>query len=161
MDFSIIKEKVIWFKDKAVDAANKTLEKWAEAIQKSSFTLTDLSALEWFIAKSKNYYNDVMKKEITKCVIVIFAPKNTDFYKKALYILPIVYTKSWTLNIEVKIVDSSIEWLDISKYNITELPSLVLFENEKVVKVVAGEEKINKIVTGLTLDIISTIKSTN
>jgi hypothetical protein len=35
---------------------------------------------------------------------------------------------------------------------------LVLFENEKVVKVVATEEKINKIVKSFTLDIEKSIK---
>ncbi len=159
MNFASLKEKMNWLKDKAIDITNKTLEKWAEAIQKSNFTIVDLATLESFISKSKNYYNDVMKKEVTKCVIVIFATKGTDFFKKALYILPVVYTKSWTANIEVKLVDTNIEWIDLLKYNITELPSLVLFENEKVIKVVAWEEKINKIVTGLNLDIVSTIKS--
>lgn len=160
MNLASLKEKMNWLKDKAIDLTNKTLEKWAEAIQNSAFTINDLQTLNDFIAKSKNYYNDVTKKEVCKKVIVLFASKETDFFKKALYILPVVYTKSWTANISVKIVDSSIEWLDLTKYTITSLPSLVLFENEKVVKVVAGEEKINKIVTGLTLDIEKTVLET-
>lgn len=157
MDFTNLKEKMLWLKDKAIKITNETIEKWAEAIQNSSFTLSDLEWIEKFIWKSKNYYNDVMKKEISKRVIVIFAQKWSDFFKKALYILPVVYTKSWTRNIEIKIADAWVEWLDLSKYNVITLPSLVLFENEKVLKLVAGEEKINKIVTGLTLDIEKTV----
>lgn len=160
MDFTNLKEKVLWLKDKAKKITNETIEKWAEAIQNSSFTLSDLEWIEKFIWKSKNYYNDVMKKEVSKRVIVIFAQKWSDFFKKALYILPVVYTKSWTRNIEIKIADAWVEWLDLTKYNVTVLPSLVLFENEKVLKLVAGEEKINKIVTGLTLDIEKTVLET-
>jgi hypothetical protein len=44
------------------------------------------------------------------------------------------------------------------RFQITVLPSLVLFENEKVVKVVATEEKINKIINNLSLDIEKSIK---
>lgn len=153
MNFEEIKWKMLWLKEKALSVANEAIEKWAEVIQNSSFTINDLEWLESFISKSKNYYNDVTKKEVSKRVIVIFAEKWSDFFKKALYILPVVYTKSWTRNIEIKIVDTWISWLDLLKYQTSILPSLVMFENEKVLKVVAGEEKINKIVTGLTLDI--------
>nr|MDD3720164.1 hypothetical protein [Candidatus Gracilibacteria bacterium] len=153
MNFEEIKGKMLGLKEKALSVANEAIEKGAEVIQNSSFTINDLEGLESFISKSKNYYNDVTKKEVSKRVIVIFAEKGSDFFKKALYILPVVYTKSWTRNIEIKIVDTGISGLDLLKYQTSILPSLVMFENEKVLKVVAGEEKINKIVTGLTLDI--------
>jgi hypothetical protein len=124
----------------------------------SNFTIKTLFELEDFIWKSKNYFSESSNKEETKKIICIFASKESDFFKKFLYELPVIYTKAWTRNIWIKLVESSLEWLDLSKYQIVSIPSLVLFENEKVVKVVATEEKINKIVKSLSLDIEKSIK---
>ncbi len=157
MYLNIIKEKLLEAKNTTIKFSKNIISNWATKLQESSLTISKIDDLEKFVEKSRNYYNDVMKKEVTKKVIVIFAPKNSDFYKKALYILPVIYTKAWTTNIDVRMSDSWIEWLDLNKYAVLELPSLVYFENEKVEKIVAGEEKINKIVKGLTLNVESTI----
>lgn len=158
MDFSKLKEKFSSFKSDSLKLYNETVEKTAKKLIESNFTIKTLFELEDFIWKSKNYFSESSNKEETKRIICIFASKESDFFKKFLYELPVIYTKAWARNIWIKLVESSLEWLELSKYQIVSIPSLVLFENEKVVKVVATEEKINKIVKSLTLDIEKTIK---
>lgn len=157
MDFSKFKEKLSSFKDTTVKFYNKTLDDTAKKLANSSFTIKTLFDLEDFISKSKYYFNEASGKEEWKKIICIFASKDSEFFKDFLYELPLVYTKAWARNIQIKLVESSIEWLDLSRYSIKEIPSLVLFENEKVSKVVASEEKINKIVKSLSLDIEESI----
>ncbi len=158
MDFSKLKEKFSSIKSDSLKLYNETVEKTAKKLIESNFTIKTLFELEDFIWKSKNYFSESSNKEETKKIICIFASKESDFFKKFLYELPVIYTKAWTRNIWIKLVESSLEWLDLSKYQIVSIPSLVLFENEKVVKVVATEEKINKIVKSLSLDIEKSIK---
>ncbi|MFA5917211.1 MAG: hypothetical protein WC850_03145 [Candidatus Gracilibacteria bacterium] len=158
MDFSKLKEKFSSFKSDSLKLYNETVEKTAKKLIESNFTIKTLFELEDFIGKSKNYFSESSNKEETKRIICIFASKESDFFKKFLYELPVIYTKAWARNIGIKLVESSLEGLELSKYQIVSIPSLVLFENEKVVKVVATEEKINKIVKSLTLDIEKTIK---
>jgi hypothetical protein len=85
------------------------LEKSSITLKNSNLNISNLERFELFINKSENYYNEVVKKEYSRNVIVIFASKDSDFYKKALYIFPVVFTKAWSANIEFKLVDSSIE----------------------------------------------------
>lgn len=153
MDFWQLKEKLLQAKNKSIDVFNKTVEKWTGKLIESNLTIKTLFDLDNFISKSKNVYNPQTWQDSVKKVICIFASKESDFFKKSLYILPVIFTKWWTSNISVKLVDSSLEWLDLKKFEVETLPSLVLIENEKVIKVVAWEEKIDKIVTWLTLDI--------
>lgn len=157
MDFSKFKEKLSSFKDTTVKFYNKTLDDTAKKLANSSFTIKTLFDLEDFISKSKYYFNEASGKQDGKKIICIFASKDSEFFKDFLYELPVIYTKAWARNIQIKLVESSIEWLDLSRYTIKEIPSLVLFENEKVSKVVASEEKINKIVKSLSLDIEESI----
>ncbi len=158
MDFSKLKEKFSSIKSDTLKFYNETVEKTAKKLVESNFTIKTLFELQDFIWKSKNYFSESSNKEETKMIICIFASKESDFFKNFLYELPVIYTKAWSRNIGIKLVESSLEWLDLSKYQIVSIPSLVLFENEKVVKVVATEEKINKIVKSLTLDIEKSIK---
>ncbi|MDD3302505.1 MAG: hypothetical protein PHN31_03040 [Candidatus Gracilibacteria bacterium] len=157
MDFGKIKDKLQIAKNKTIEIFNKTIEKGASKLIESDLTVKTLFDLDNFIHKSKNSYNTETGKDIIKKIICIFASKESDFFKKSLYLLPIIYTKGWTNNIPVKLIDSNIEGLELNKFEIETIPSLVLIENEKVIKVVAGEEKINKIVTNLSLDIEKTV----
>ncbi|NDK08178.1 hypothetical protein EOM39_02930 [Candidatus Gracilibacteria bacterium] len=158
MDFSKFKEKLSTFKSTSVKFYNDTLDKTAKKLADSSFTIKTLFDLEDFIGKSKNYFSEASGKEEGKKIICIFAIKESEFFKNFLYELPVIYTKAWARNIGIKIVDSTIEGLELTRYGIKQLPSLVLFENEKVSKVIETEEKINKIIKGLTLDIEESIK---
>jgi len=47
--------------------------------------------------------------------------------------------------------------VDLKKYTFKTYPSLILFENLKVSKVIEGEENIQKVVNSLSLDINKTI----
>lgn len=158
MDFSKIKEKLSSIKSSTTKLYNETVEKTAKKLVESSFTIKTLFDLEDFIWKSKNYFSEASWKEEWKKIICIFASKESDFFKRFLFELPLIYTKAWSRNIWIKLVESSFEWLDLARFQVSILPSLVLFENEKVIKVVATEEKINKIINGLNLDIEKSIK---
>jgi len=158
MDFSKFKDKLSSLKSSAVKVYNETVEKSAVKLIGSNFTIKTLFELEDFIWKSKNYFSEASGKEEWKKIICIFASKESDFFKKFLYEIPVIYTKAWSRNIWIKLVESSFDWLDLPRFQISVLPSLVLFENEKVAKVVATEEKINKIINNLSLDIEKSIK---
>jgi len=158
MDFSKFREKLSSIKSSTAKFYNETIENTAKKVVQSNFTIKTLFELEDFIWKSKNYFSEASGKEEWKKIICIFASKDSDFFKKFLYEIPLIYTKAWSRNIWIKLVESSFEGLDLLRFNVTVLPSLVLFENEKVAKVVATEEKINKIVNGLNLDIEKSIK---
>ncbi len=158
MDFSKFKEKLSSIKSSTAKFYNDNVDKTAKKVVDSGLTIKTLFELEDFIWKSKNYFSEASWKEEWKRIICIFASKESDFFKNFLFKIPLIYTKAWSRNIWIKLVESSLEWLDLPRFQISILPSLVLFENEKVVKVVATEEKINKIVNGLNLDIEKSIK---
>ena len=154
MDFKDLKEKALNLKDKAVKKTNNLIDSSSKKLQESSFVLKDEKAFLEFIKKSKNYTNKDLK-EIKKKVIIICALKDSSFYKKALYMIPVLYTKSWAQNMPLKM--SSIDIKLLEKYWVTDFPSLLVFENEKILKFVPWEDNIEKVVKSLTLDINETI----
>lgn len=155
MDLQTIKNKAIWLKNKAIDASSKKLAE-------SRFTINNLDTLNTFIQRSKNTsFTDVETgkiKHFAKKTFVLFWDEKTEFFKQALYILPILATKWYSQNIPVKLAKSNIQKLDLKQYNIDKLPSLVVFENLKVNKVISGEENILKLVKKVNLNINSSIE---
>ena len=158
MDFSKIKEKAKLLKDKAKTWIWNLINSSAEKLQESEFVLKNKENLELFITKSKNKVNED-QTTTKRRIIVIFARLDTDFYKKALYRIPILYTKAWTQNVEIKMCSLPNE--DLENYKIINLPSLVVFEDEKVYKIIEWEEKIKKVVNWFTLDINKLVESIN
>jgi hypothetical protein len=73
-------------------------------------------------------------KEFVRKAIIIFAKKESDFYKKSLIQLPILITKAFSQNIPLKMCNIDIE--DLKEYKIIIQPCLVVFETEKVVKII-------------------------
>jgi hypothetical protein len=49
---------------------------------------------------------------------------------------PILATKAFYQNIVLKLAISNIKDVDLKIYNINKIPSLVIFENNKVIKVI-------------------------
>ena len=153
MDFAKLKEKAIKFK-------NDTIDKAAQKLAESSIVIKKQDDLEEFIAKSKNTsFTDEKTwetKEFTKHSIVIFVKKDSDFYKQSLIDVPVLLTKAFASNLNLKICD--IDLKELKDFNIKETPALVLFTNEKLEKIINWEEKIKKVVKTLDLDIIKAIK---
>ncbi len=139
-------------KDSLLKVANQVIDKWVEVLQTSSFQISKIEELEALVETSKNY-TSVSGKEYSKKAIVIVADLKSDFYKKLLYLFPILYTKAWSQNIGIKIVWSELAGLDREKLGITTIPMLLVFGNRQVYKSFAGEENIFKIVSKLSLDI--------
>ena len=155
MDFSKIKSKLIETKNKAVD-------KSAEFLWNSAFTIKTLESLNEIIKKSKKttFTNKETweTKEFNKKIIVVFWDENSDFFKESLLSFPVLATKAFSQNITLKLAKTSIEWLKLEDYNIKETPSLLVFQDEKIIKVVSWRENILKLVKYINLDINSEIE---
>jgi len=152
MDFWALKDKALKFK-------NDIVEWWAKKLAESSMVINKVQDLEKFIEKSKTKTFTSQEtgetKTFIKKVIVIFGEKDSDFFKKALIQLPVLVTKAFSQNIPLKMCDIKIE--ELQKYWIKSFPSLVVFETEKVVKVIDSKENITKVVTGFTMNIEESI----
>lgn len=148
MDFAELKKKALKFKDDVVEkSAKKLAESW--------MVLNTQDELESFIKKSKTTSFTSKEtgetKTFVKKVIVIFAEKESDFFDKSLVQFPVLVTKAFSQNIPLKMCD--IDLKDLKAYKLKSLPTLVVFETEKVAKTVEGVEKISTIVKSLSLNI--------
>jgi len=154
MDFKDLKEKVLKFKD-------ETITSGAKKLAESSMVIKSKEDLDKLISKSKNTKFTSKEtwetKVFIKHSIVIFVEKKSDFYKDALVQVPVLATKAWTSSISLKMCDLDLK--DLSDYKITETPTLALFTDEKLSKVVIWEEDIKTIVKTLDLDIIKAIEN--
>lgn len=154
MDFKSFKEKVIKFKD-------DTISSWAKKLAESNMVIKTVDDLNDIISKSKNtsFTNKETweTKNFTKHSVVIFSWKDSEFYKDALVGLPVLVTKAWSGWVALKMCD--LELKDLKKYKITEIPTLALFTNEKLEKIIIWEEDIKTIVKTLDLDIIKAIEN--
>ena len=153
MDFAELKKKAIKF-------GNDMVETWAKKLAESSMVINKIEDLEKFIEKSKTKSftssETGVTKEFIKKVIVIFAEKDSSFMKKSLVWLPVLITKAFSQNIPLKMCDIKLE--ELKKYDIKKLPTLVVFETEKIIDVVEWEEDINKITKSLSIDINKSIE---
>lgn len=161
MDFKTLKQKAIEAKQKAVEFKNKTIEKTAQQVSKSSLVIKNNEELEYFITKSEN--KTFVDKEWTtkifeKRVFVIFGDSKNKFFEEMLIAIPILYTKSFSQSTSFKLVDINNEKIDLKKYSLEEYPSMVVFENKEVYKIIAWEKNIKKVVNSFTLDINKTIE---
>lgn len=159
MDFKALKEKALQLKQKTSEQTMKAINYSAKKLSNSSFTIEKKEDLSLIIQKSKQstYKNKETWEEKTykHQSIVIFADEWSNFFKEALYILPVIITKAFTQNISVKLAKSKIEWVDLAQYNVKSdiLPCLVVFEDEKVIKNIEWSENILKLVKSFDLDI--------
>lgn len=150
MDFNKIKSKII-------ETKNKAVIKSADLLSNSLFTIKTNEELKKTIEKSKKtiFTNKETweTKEFNKKVIIIFWDEESDFFKDSLINFPVLATKAFSQNIALKLAKIKIEWLNLEDYNIKDIPSLVVFENEKVIKVISWRENILKLVKSIKLDI--------
>lgn len=161
MDFSKVKAKALELKNKAIELKNKAIESTAKKISESTLVLINQQNLEDFILKSENKKvttPEWEEKIFTKRVFVIFWNSKENFFKEFMLSLPILITKAFSQNISFKVVDISNVSIDYSKYEIKEFPSILVFQNKEVYKLISGEEKFKKVVKSLTFDINKTIE---
>ena len=158
-----LKEEAIKLKDKAIELKDKAIESWAKKLTESKFTISTKEELEEIIESSRTTMftsKETWKtKKYKHKALVLFWEKGSDFFEKALYILPVIVTKAYTQNIKVKLAKSDIEGVELSSYWVKELPSLVVFEEKKLLKVIVWEKNILKLVKSTDLDINKQIDS--
>lgn len=150
MDFQALKNKIIESKNKAIDFS-------AEKLWNSIFTVKNIDELNNIIQKSKetSFTNQEtwITKEYIKNSYVLFWDENTDFFKEALVLFPVLAAKAFSQNITLKLAKTNMKDLNLKNYQVVEVPSLVIFEKEKVKKVISGRENILKLVKSFNLDI--------
>lgn len=157
MNIKVLKKKASTFKTNTIKKIDGVIWNQANKLQSSKIVIAKISELEEFIKLSQTIKNKETWISTKKRVIVIFAEKDSDFYKWALFMIPILYTKTWTQNVQFKI--SSIPLKKLKEYKVTQTPTLVVFENKKIYKRIKGQENIEKVVKSINLNINDTIES--
>ena len=154
MDFKKLVEQA---KNKTKELSDKAVTYSSEKLVSSWLTLKKSDDVQKIIDSSENksFKNKEtgISKTFTKNSIIIFWDEKSDFFKEALYILPVLATKGFSKNISVKIAVADIKDFDYTDHKITEFPSLVLYENKEIKKIITGKENILKLVKNMNLDI--------
>jgi hypothetical protein len=146
MDFNDLKKKALELKDKANEQKDKLIASSADKISKSGAVIRDTK---------DNKKEEILKefKEKNKKSAIIFAEDTEAFFKKALYMFPVLFTKGWTQNYALKIFPvKEISEID-SFLNIEKLPTLVVYKNNEEYERYTNEEELMKVVKDLNLDI--------
>jgi len=161
MDFKSFKDNALkaakTIKDKTISVTDKTVSFTANKLASSSFTISSKQELDKFIKKSaltkfKNKETWI-EKTYSHRVIIIFGEEKSDFFKKSLISLPVLTAKAFSQNVSIKLAKSNIKNIDLNDYNVEILPSMLVYENEKLLKVINWEKNILKLVKSLSLDI--------
>ncbi len=157
MDFKKIKDKLTEATKKAWELANEKLESTWKSIINSKASIKDKEWLDLLIEKSKN--KEFTSKEtwehkvFVKRSILIIAKEESDFFKSLTYEYPILVTKTFSQNIYLKLSKEKIDWYDYKDLWVEEIPSIVVFENAKKLKIISWKENIQKLVKSIKLDI--------
>lgn len=152
MDFTDLNK----LKKKALDFTQKA----SKTIKDTTKTVVDNSAKKlwnsnFVIKQTEESLEETVEKTIieNKKVWIIFWEESEEFYKKLLVYLPVIWTKSFSKNFSIKIVNVK-KWDDVcGKYSIENLPTLVFFNSTVVEKTFSGEEEILEMVKKLSLDL--------
>lgn len=153
-----------WFSDatkkvtkNAKNFTNETLEKTWKKILNSKWTVKDKKSFDLLIEKSKNKnFTDEKtweNKIFTKRSILIIWKEDSDFFKNLTYEYPILITKTFSQNVYFKLSKEKIDGVNLEDYGVNAIPAMIIFENEKVLKVIESKENIQKLVKSFKLDI--------
>lgn len=161
MDFSKLKTKALELKDKAVEITNKTVDATAKKVWESSLVLKIQLDFDEFILKSetKTFTNQAWETKIfeKRCAVIAWDSEQ-NFFKEMLFSLPILLTKGFSQNLPIKMIDIKNKDISLEKYQLSEIPAMIIFENKEVYKTITWEDNIKKVVKSLTLDINKTIE---
>ena len=151
-----LKQKAIQGKDKALELKQKSIDFTASKISSSNLVLKDENDFEWFLLKSANKTiskDDWEDKIFVKRVLVVVWNSEDDFFKDFILSIPVLLAKSFSQSIALKLIDTKNSKIDLKKYNLTQFPSLMVFENKQLYKTISWEENVKKVVNNLSLDI--------
>jgi len=165
MDFWELKNKASKLKESAMKASKSAVEYSAAKLADSKLTLTTIQELELFLKKSLTTTgkdsSTWKQKQFQHQVIVIFTDIQSEFFRHMLYKLPVLSAKAFSQNISIRLADISMKDLDTKKYQIWDLETLVIIQDEKVLHSIAWSENIQKIVKSMTLDINKAVAELN
>ena len=154
----------MWFKDWTKKVVDKTKSGFTKVTDFSARKISESSSvsiktpedLEKFIEKSKTTEHTNEKtwetKQFQHKVALIVADEKSDFYKRISLEIPILKTKWFAWNIPVKLAKKDLEWIDFSKFSVKEYPTMLIFQEEQVLKQIIWEENIEKISKSLTIN---------
>jgi len=155
MDFKALTEKA---KKMALDATDKVKKTADEALEKTAQSFAKSGA---FIRETKEETKqaqlDKLIKE-NKKLIIIFWKEESEFFKKALIMFPVIFTKWWAQNFKLKLYPLDADETVEAEYKVNKLPTLLIFKERKISETVEGEEAVMKIVKNLSLDVEGVVK---
>ena len=157
MDFKKIKEKALELKKQAEKKRKEAIDYSAKKLAWSGLTISTKEDFKSFVeksAKTKWQNKETGKvKYFSHRVIIIIWEEKSEFFKKALYQLPVLATKWFTQNTPVKLAKAKITWVDFKEHGVKKAPAIIIFENKKLLKTVSWEENIAKLVKSFDFDI--------
>lgn len=157
MDLSKLKKYASEATSKAKKFTNDTLENTWKKILNSKETIKDKKWFDLLVSKSKNkeFTNkDTWEtKTFTKRSIMIIAKEDSDFFKSLVYEYPVLVTKAFSQNIYIKLSKEKVNWVNFDEYWVESIPCILVFENEKFLKLIDSKENIQKLVKSINLDI--------
>jgi len=163
MDFKSIKEKALELKKQASEKIDDAIDYSAKKLSESGLTISKKDEVDKLILKSKttSFKNkETGEEKIYKHrSIIVFWEEKSDFFKDALIHFPVLATKAFSQNITIKLSKEKIEGFNISDLWVKEFPAIVVFEEEKVLKVIHWKENILKLVKSINLDINKEIEN--
>lgn len=162
MDFTKIKKRALTLTTAVKKAWQDAIEYSAWKLADSKKTLksvSDLEALQKMSANSTNNTSSGEMKTFTHRSGVIFIDVKSDFFSSMLLSFPVLQAKAYSQNMSIKLMDIRTIGLDMKKYKVSQTPAFVIFENEKVFKVIQGQENIQKVVKAPSLDINKVIQT--
>jgi len=116
--------------------------------------------LEDFTKKSENkthVNNEWVTKVFTKRVFLVLWDSKDNFFKEFLILIPVLLAKSFSQNISLKMADISNDQIDYKKYEVSDFPCMIVFENNEIYKIIVWENNIKTIIKDFNLDINKTI----
>lgn len=150
MDFKAFTEKA---KQMAQDAANKVKKVADQAVEKTaqSFAKTGIFIKENEEQTKQEQLAELIKNN--KKIIIIFWKQESEFFRKALVMFPVLFTKWWAHNFKLKLYPLDEEESVSKDYKVEDLPALIIFKEGEVSETVEWAEEVMKIVKKLSLEV--------
>ncbi len=149
-----------WTKNTFKKAINYSAKKisWS-----STFSIKTKKDLEDFIKKSETTSFENPEtweiKYFKHKTILIIADETSDFYKSISLMFPVLKTKAFSQNIIIMLSKQNIEWVNFEEeYWVTELPTMLVFEDKEIYKKIIWEKNIEKISKSFKMNIEESIE---
>ena len=155
----------MWFKDSLKNFAKKTKETFNNAV---SYSAKKISSSSSFSIKTKEDLDNLIEKSgttdfVSKTwevkyfkhkTILIIAEEKSDFYESISLRFPMLKTKAFSRNIVIMLSKENIEWVNFEEdFWVTELPTMLVFEDKEIYKKIIWKENIEKISNSFKMNI--------